>query len=148
VPVSRELKYIDDFIALQGMRYDYPIQINLRVSPEVLKLGIPPFLLIAFVENAFKHGDLRDPKFPITVSLRIQVDQFMFTCVNQKRHQEKDMLGGIGLDNVRKRLALLYGEDHTLNIEEDDKQFSVQLGISLTHCQVLAADKTQEKPTL
>jgi two-component system LytT family sensor kinase len=146
VPVSRELKYIDDFIALQGMRYDYPIQINLRVSPEVLKLGIPPFLLIAFVENAFKHGDLRNPNSPITVSLGTQTDQFVFTCVNQKRRQEKDMLGGIGLDNVRKRLALLYGEYHTLNIEEDDKQFSVQLGISLTHCKVLAANKSLEKP--
>ena len=79
VPLKKELSYITDFINLQLMRYDYAVQMQLKVEEEVKAFLIPPFSFIAFVENAFKHGDLKNKDHPLLIQLTKDDQYFIFT---------------------------------------------------------------------
>ena len=134
VPLKKELEYITDFINLQLMRYDFTAQLQLKVEEEVTTLLIPPFSFIAFVENAFKHGDLNNKEVPLLIKFTKDEEHFIFQIENAKRQQQKDQMGGIGLGNIKKRLALIYNNQHTLDIEETEHLFKVQLKIPLFLC--------------
>ncbi|MGN6647467.1 MAG: histidine kinase, partial [Cytophaga sp.] len=85
-----------------------------------------------FVENAFKYGlRKRDDGF-IKMMISVNGNNFYFSVVNDKRRMEKiTRLGGIGIENARKRLQLLYPYRHTLSISDMDQAFSVELTINL-----------------
>lgn len=126
VPLAGEIRYIEDYIALQRLRFASEDQVMISFEydvPEAATLSIPPMLLIPFVENAFKHGiSLENASF-IELSLRAGVDgQLSFECRNSLHRQEAGKepagaiaSGGIGLENVRRRLALLYPDGHFLD---------------------------------
>jgi sensor histidine kinase YesM len=131
VKISTEIKYIEDFIALQQLRYDFKTYIDFHVDVKTLNHLIPPFSLIPFVENAFKHGHLKDENHPFIFHCKKENEQVIFTINNQIAIQEKDKTGGIGLENIKKRLALIYQQEHELLIKKMDDQFSVTLKIPL-----------------
>ncbi|RKR82423.1 histidine kinase [Mucilaginibacter gracilis] len=132
VPLNKEVQYLLNYIDLQLMRYNFEPakQINIHVPPNS-KLLIAPLVLIPFVENAFKHGDLKDTEQPLLIDLSVEEDQLNFTIVNKKSNFNKDEAGGIGLDNVKKRLMLIYEAKHQLNIEETADLFTVNLSIKI-----------------
>ena len=134
VPLQKEIRYIEDFIALQRLRYDYEVQLELSIAPDIEGLHIPPFALIPFVENAFKHGELRQDSKPLRISMEILEEAFLFRVVNVKRPQQKDTVGGIGLANIKKRLSLIYQDEHDLQIDETADTFLVELKIPLYLC--------------
>jgi two-component system LytT family sensor kinase len=134
VPLEKELHYLEDFIALQRLRYDYEVPLQLEIDESVRTLSIPPFLFLAFVENAFKHGDLKNPSQPVKISFSTQKEVFVFFSENKIRRQQKDQTGGIGLENIKKRLELLFPHQHLLDIRITDDHFSVRLEIPLHLC--------------
>lgn len=134
VSVKREVDYLNDFIDLHKMRLEYDPPVHMRVAPEVFSHKIAPFLLIPFVENAFKHGNLKNPDYPLSVEMWKENGALVFTVKNEKRTQQKDEIGGIGIENVQKRLELIYGDRADLAIEETENEFEINLKIDLSVC--------------
>lgn len=127
VPIEKEWNYIDDFITLQQLRFDYPVRVLQDTQLTAEGKQIPPYLLIPFIENAFKHGDFRQE--PLRLSLVVTDTELLFESSNRIQHAHKDETGGIGLANIKRRLELLYPSRHTLKIEETNDWFRVHLRI-------------------
>lgn len=132
VLLIKEVRYLEHYIDLQLMRYDFKpaYQINIKV-PADRTLRIAPLTLIPFVENAFKHGNLRDNNIPLIINLILKEREMTFTVINKKSNFNKDHTGGIGSENVKKRLELIYGDHHHLHIVDTDDVYEVKLIINL-----------------
>ncbi len=132
-PLEKELEYIQNYIELQRLRLGGNPGISISAEGEAKGIAVPPLLFIPFVENAFKHGLKGDGQAPFArILFRIGKGGLFFNIENDVAppdEQLPDRGGGIGLDNVKKRLALLYPNRHELIIYEDGKVFSVTLKI-------------------
>jgi len=132
VPLHKEIEYLNNFIDLQLLRYDYSPEIKMHIqTPIDASLKIIPLSLIPFVENAFKHGDLKDPQHPLTIELEMKQDMLIFKVRNQKSENRKDAMGGIGLANIKKRLELLNPSKYDLNINQTSTYFYIELKMVL-----------------
>jgi two-component system, LytTR family, sensor kinase len=137
VSIDKEIAYLDSYIGLQKMRFGQSINIIMGKKvgdTEGSLFLIEPMLLIPFVENAFKHGIgmIREPIIKIDIS--IENNQLTFNVLNKfntETEEEKDFDSGIGLKNVRRRLELVYGQEHTLKAEAEKDVFVVNLKINL-----------------
>lgn len=127
VPLARELEYIQRYIDLQRLRFEHIIKADMQVSGKVDTAQVPPLLLIPFIENAFKHGDFSAGGDGVTVVVHCSEQTLHFYCRNAKGKGEKDTGGGIGLHNIKRRLQLLYPGRHTLDIEDDNNCFTVNM---------------------
>ncbi|MFY7813787.1 MAG: histidine kinase, partial [Chryseobacterium taeanense] len=92
-------------------------------------LSISPMILVPFVENAFKHGDFRNKGFEMRISDENKI--LHFYLLNYKKEKMKDPVSGIGIENVRKRLEILYPQRYILDIKDLEKEFVVDLKINL-----------------
>lgn len=131
VSIETELNYINDFIELEQLRHAKPLAIEKHIDLESAAAEVPPFLLIPFIENAFKHGDVSSFDQPLRIELRQAAAQLRLEVENAKKVAEKDSSGGIGLENTRKRLAHLFPNKHQLEITETDTAFRVELCLEL-----------------
>ncbi len=130
VPITSELLYITRYIELQKLRFNHAIKTEISITGVVDDIKIPPLLLIPFVENAFKHGDFNSLEEGMDLDCSITNGQINFSIKNKiNRTGSKDEANGIGLENVRKRLNLLYPNRHSLHIREIDNFFQVKLAI-------------------
>lgn len=134
-PLSREVQFLRNYVQLMSMRYNTGnVSISLD-APDVLPDSmLPPLLLVIFVENAFKHGISYRTKSFVEISLQPHADRLLFSCRNSRpeiKHDE-NMKGGVGLSNVRRRLDLLFPNDYTLDIKEEEDTYTVKLEIPLT----------------
>ena len=127
VPLQKEIDYITRYIELQKIRFDHVIHAPMHVTGDTAALPIAPLLLIPFVENAFKHGDFSGDQEGVEITIHAGPRSIYFHCVNRKGHGLKDAAGGIGLQNVQRRLALLYPDKHTLKIDDTDNHFTINL---------------------
>ncbi|MEM6397603.1 MAG: histidine kinase [Bacteroidota bacterium] len=129
VPLHQEIDHLLNYIELEKMRYEDEPEIELSLPrPARQSILVPPLMLIAFAENAFKHGDLRR-----SISIQLDVGQKMlYRVVNEIKKKEKDAVGGIGLDNLKKRLSLIYGHKQVLDTRIEGNRFIAQLEISLS----------------
>ncbi|WP_126243694.1 sensor histidine kinase [Chitinophaga rhizosphaerae] len=127
--LSDELRYLEDFIAMQRLRTGCQDCVRMRVSGDPAAFGIAPLLLVPFVENAFKHGVANRPEQPVEISVDCSGEGFGFTVRNFKTRKRKDQSGGIGLVNVRKRLELVYPGQYELTIRETEQEYSSHLQI-------------------
>lgn len=132
VPLQQEVTYLRNFIDLQLLRYDYvpSLCVQLPLPPHTYP-RILPLTLISLVENAFKHGSLKDPQRPLTIRLHTEDQSLTFCVRNATARQQKDAGGGIGLRNLRQRLALVYPGMHCLHIEEAEGLFTATLTLPL-----------------
>lgn len=127
VPLAREVHYIHQYIALQKLRHESPVRTNFQTTGPLEEVFIPPLLLIPFVENAFKHGAADEEE--IMIMLDTDRKQTRFYCQNKKTTGKKDSTGGIGLQNVKRRLELLYPGKHHLSIMDGPVFFIIKLEI-------------------
>jgi two-component system LytT family sensor kinase len=135
VSLSREIDYLRSYIDLQELRFGHDVAIDLDVglSEKELNRSIEPMLLIPFVENAFKHGAGVDQPF-IKIKLAGKEGGLEFDVTNKFSDdvlESKDMSSGIGLENVRSRLALLYPHEHTLIVRNEGQLFHIHLTLQL-----------------
>jgi len=127
VPLEKEALYIQKYIDLQRIRYEFPINVDFKTSGKLDRVFIPPLLLIPFVENAFKHGEFTNGGEGISIVLDTSGQQTRFYCQNKIGSAKKDMTGGIGLQNVKRRLELLYPGKHALAITDGPVFFTIKL---------------------
>lgn len=126
VPLKRELEHLLNFIELEKLRLDYTPDVTLELPEAHLEVLVPPLLFITFVENAFKHGDLRQL---VAIKLVTDGQSLEYSVTNHFGLKQKDRVGGIGLDNLRKRLSLLYGENQQLSLGPQADVFKAHLKI-------------------
>lgn len=133
IPLTREVEFLNLYVQLMRLRYTRKVHINVDVPPQLPELKLPPLMLIIFVENAFKHGiSYREESF-IDIKLRVENKRLLFSCCNSKptQVQRTNEKGGMGLQNVRQRLELLYYDDYTLDINDGEKTYEVKLDIPM-----------------
>ena len=134
-PLSREVQFLRNYVQLMSMRYNTGnVSISLDTPDGLPDSMLPPLLLVIFVENAFKHGISYRTKSFVEISLQPHADRLLFSCRNSRpeiKHDE-NMKGGVGLSNVRRRLDLLFPNDYTLDIKEEEDTYTVKLEIPLT----------------
>jgi two-component system, LytTR family, sensor kinase len=134
IPVEKEVRYLKDYVDLQKLRKDENYSVEFHCSPSVQGFSIEPLLLIPFVENAFKHiSHHKDNSNFVKLELSRSNGEFRFEIENSRELLEKttEQHGGIGLNNVRRRLELLYPEKHELEIKNTGKSFKVKLSIEI-----------------
>ncbi len=131
INLETEVKYLRNFIELQKMRYAKQIFVDFEVAGDLRTQQVAPLLLISFVENAFKHGNVNDADNPLTIKLLVNQNNLNFMVINHKKDQNKDEVGGVGLENVRRRLALIYPNLHSLDVQDSDKNYLCELNIIL-----------------
>jgi len=131
VPLDKEVEYLQSYIDLQQQRFGNAVTVNTRFELGDDHTTIEPMLLIPFVENAFKHGTGMIDGATIDISLVNGTDGIHFNVRNKYNDAqgEKDQTSGIGLPNVQRRLELLYGKGHKLQISRQDNWFTTDLTI-------------------
>ncbi|WP_439130004.1 sensor histidine kinase [Polaribacter sp.] len=129
--LEHEILHLEDYIALEKMRFHDTLQVNFTKIIENDKIQISPMLLIPFVENSFKHGVLMDDLLKIRINLQVTITKLFFTVENSFNKEKTNLQGGIGLKNIKKRLQMLYPQKHHLEITEKENIFKIQLEILL-----------------
>jgi two-component system LytT family sensor kinase len=133
IPIEKELSYLKDYVDLQKLRKDENYSVEFNCSPEVEGFSIEPLLLIPFVENAFKHISHKPGKSNfVKLNISRSNGQFNFTIENSKEAERTaEVHGGIGLNNVKRRLELLYPEKHELFISNTDNSYKIDLKLKI-----------------
>lgn len=132
--LSGEIDFMNNYIDLMKLRMNEKIALDISFPSEYEDRNIPPLLFVPFIENAFKHGiSYRETSF-IDISLSMEKEIISFRCSNSLfkiREDADNTHSGIGLENVKKRLGLLFPGKHDLKIIKTDSQFEVLLQINL-----------------
>ena len=136
IPLAKEMEFIKNYVALMRLRYTEKVKITLRatplpMSPDVI---VAPLLLVPIIENAFKHGVSYQTESYIDVNTVLEKDNIRFTCQNSKRKSRPSTdvkEGGVGLANVRKRMALIYGDAAKMNIHDTEYTYTIELIIPI-----------------
>ena len=135
VSLRGEIRFINNYLRLEGIRFSQSRQISYEVEGEPGQFGIPPMVIVTFIENAFKHGlNSSIQRGFLTVRLTIDAVNKRLTVniINSKEPgYTHDGEGGVGIANVRKRLDLLYGSDYDLNLEDQLNAYVVALVLPL-----------------
>tara|TARA_R110002020_G_scaffold302256_4_gene517648 strand:+ start:747 stop:1760 length:1014 start_codon:yes stop_codon:yes gene_type:complete len=130
VTLKTELSYIEKYISLQQIRFEQPSLIKLTQQFSDKNANIPTLLLIPFIENAFKHGLISFTECWLDLEIKTDSHGLSFRSSNLIGEKRKDKMGGIGLENVKQRLELLYPQRHLLEITEQDNRFTVSLQLT------------------
>ncbi len=133
VLLDKEVDYINNFIALQRLRYKECEFVKFTIEGETGGMFIPPMIFLPFIENAFKHGTVSTAN-AIEILLRTEGNQIFFRCKNTIRElndTEKKQPGGLGMKNIKRRLELLFPSLHKLNISNENNVYIVELNIQL-----------------
>ncbi|MCP4725542.1 MAG: hypothetical protein GY863_10920 [bacterium] len=133
--LERELENVEDYIEVSKLKYSKndSLEIVMTKKGEPGKYKIAPLLLIPFVENSFKHGISSNGEGYIQIEADANDKNFVFRIENSKSHKNDTLnkLAGVGLENVIKRLKLLYGGKSDLNISDNEDKFTIVLNIDL-----------------
>lgn len=137
---SEEARYIEDYISLQSIRLHNHLALDVQINIEDPQTKIPPLLLIILVENAFKHGiEPATQECFLKINLQISSEFILFTCENSVENDNNDednvvdskMNFGVGLENLQRRLNLLYLNKHQLTLQPKSNSFMAKLKLSL-----------------
>ncbi|MEP1490376.1 MAG: histidine kinase [Algibacter sp.] len=132
VSLNKELDYVHNYLKLQRLRIANNENVTLNIKGNTSDEKIRPLLLISFIENAFKYGTDFKGNTEVKIEIQIKENELNFTCQNLigTRKTDKDH-SGIGLNNTKERLELLYPDKHVLLVEEKDNRFVVNLTLEL-----------------
>lgn len=120
VPLQQEIDYLENYIELYRMRFEEHFFVDFEVKGDLEHAKIASLVLIAFVENAFKHGVTDDASNPIKIRLTVNEAMISFSVTNKINKNYKDEAGGIGLSNVKRRLELIYPTRHELLVQNGE----------------------------
>lgn len=132
VPLSKEIEVIKQYIELEKLRYGNRIDISFKNSGNIDELKIAPLLLLPFIENSFKHGVSEQlEQCWINLHLHTGSNKLSFHLTNSNSGINIAEKGGIGLQNIQKRLDLLYADKYNLTIKNDEDMYLVKLELEL-----------------
>lgn len=134
VPLQKEIAFMRNYIGLEQLRYGDRLDMSVTISGDYQHKLIAPLLLIPFLENAFKHGTSEQvDQAWMHIDLSVQENQLKFKVINSREPMATGSThsGGIGLQNVQKRLQLLYPNRHELRIVAEEETFMISLTLEL-----------------
>lgn len=134
VPLKHELLMITEYINLEKIRYGNKLDVHVSNTGNTDGLHIAPLLLLPFIENCFKHGASNMLEHPwINLTIELKGTKLVMKLMNGKAATAEKGLGrrGIGINNVRQRLELLYKDNYDLQVREDEEVFVVDLWVNL-----------------
>ena len=130
VSLKEEILHLQEYIALERIRFQDTLKISFSSAKFVEEKQIPPMLLIPFVENAFKHGNLIDGFLQVNILIEVDNNSLRFLIKNTvKQDQDHNTEPGIGLENIKKRLDLIYPNNYDLQINLVEDWYIVELYI-------------------
>lgn len=132
VPLNKELEYIKNYVQLQRLRLSDSVNVHLKISGEDKGKEVPPLLFISFIENAFKYGtDFKGATY-VSINFLIEENIIHFKVENKIGvHRKNSKNSGVGLENIKNRLRLLYPDSHKLQITDDGETYLVELTLQL-----------------
>ena len=132
IPLKKELEFLSNYISLMKLRFSEKVKVELTMPSTIPEKKIPPLLFISFLENAFKHGISYNADSFINIDIKVDNDKLMFSIINSNHKKDSpEKESGIGIANSRKRLDLLFHDNYTLNIEDDNTIHKLYLTIPL-----------------
>ncbi len=131
VLLSKEVKFIQSYISIEKMRYGDKLEVDVRVTGDTTNSRIAPMIILPFVENCFKHGASEELQQAwVTVQIEVSPESILIKVENSKANSENNHNGtGIGIQNVKRRLSLIYPDCHELKILDGKETFLVILAI-------------------
>ncbi|MCD6065986.1 MAG: sensor histidine kinase [Bacteroidetes bacterium] len=134
VPLEKEINYIADYIDLQNYRLGHTVKLSHRVSGDPVGKKIAPLILISIVENAFKYGVNPEENSSIMVDLTVHEYFLVFLVRNNKvrTNVKEDEKSGVGIENTKNQLNMIYPGKYKFEIQENPREFSVLLTLQLT----------------
>ena len=132
VPLRNEVDFIHNFIELQQVRLTDKVQLNFAVDGSLDDMLVAPLVFIPFVENAFKYGVSTKETSTISINIHTASNKIFFNCVNHIVLSENNFAEntGIGINNVKRRLELMYPGRHVLVTKEENRYYTVHLEIT------------------
>ncbi|MBO9659622.1 MAG: histidine kinase [Chitinophagaceae bacterium] len=124
-----EIEHVRNVIRINQLRFSNNLKVDLEVKGVINGARIIPFVLITIVENAFKHGDIKSNEHPVKFTLEVIDGRLHFYSRNKKKTGPKEISTGIGLDNIKKRLELAYGNNFVLDIQDEQDFYTTRLSI-------------------
>ncbi|MFY0592766.1 sensor histidine kinase [Roseivirga sp.] len=133
ITLTQEVQNLDNFIQLQKIRHQDHVEVNWHYSGDLNSKSIAPMLFLNFVENAFKHGEsLTDGLVKIEITIKVEGSRLMFNCKNSALVEvELKENSGLGIENIKRRLNLIYPHKHELEIDSTNNTYSVHLALDL-----------------
>ncbi|MCD8193378.1 MAG: histidine kinase [Tannerellaceae bacterium] len=128
-----DIRFLEDFLNLEKIRRDN-FEFSIRQEGEIGNIQIPSLLFIPFVENAVKHNNDNKRLSYVHLYFKLKEDMLSFVCINSKSQEQqagKERPGGLGLANIRRRLELIYGNNHVLKMRENEITYTVILQIKI-----------------
>jgi energy-coupling factor transporter transmembrane protein EcfT len=132
IELKKEIEFIHSFVSLMRLRHSDEVEVTMLIPDRIPDIKIPPMLFISLLENAFKHGVSYPLKSYIYFELQIHENTIGCIIKNSKHRvvaNQYDEYSGIGLENIKKSLNLLYEKDYTLDISDKENEFEVILTI-------------------
>lgn len=132
IELKKEIEFIYSFISLMQLRHSDEVEVTVLIPDQIPDIKIPPMLFISLLENAFKHGVSYPKKSYIYFEIQIH-DNTLGCIIKNSKHKavvnQFDEYSGIGLENIKKSLNLLYEKDYKLDISDNENEFEVNLAI-------------------
>jgi sensor histidine kinase YesM len=128
-PLKDEIEHVRNVIKINQLRFSNTLNVNFEVTGVVSEATIISFVLITLVENAFKHGDLKTQEYPIDIRLNVNGSRLYFYCRNKKKTGSKELSTGVGLENIKKRLDLAYGDKYKFAVKDEAEFYTTELTI-------------------
>jgi LytS/YehU family sensor histidine kinase len=129
VGLEDEINHIEDYISLEQMRFNDTLKVNFSKQIHSESIEIAPMLFIPFVENSFKHGVIKNGVLHIDIAIKTSTNEILFEIKNSSS-KDSTYNEGIGLENIKKRLELLYPNQYNLTIHENESDFEVLLKLN------------------
>ncbi len=132
VPLKKEIDHIQNMVKINQLRFNEQLNFKLILKGSFHGEAIIPLILLCFVENIYKHGDLSNPGAPAQINISCSNHILQMHCQNLKKKQQHAPGWGIGIENTRTRLCNYYGNNFELNITDSDDMFRVHLLVALS----------------
>lgn len=132
IPIRKEIEFIQNYVDLMKLRFSDKVQINLQLPAQLPDKSIPPLLFTSYLENAFKHGISYEQTSFIDIEFSSSDKTLTFEIANSNPGLvSEETSAGIGIENSRRRLDLIYGDSYELKIEDLKDQYRVHLNIPI-----------------
>ncbi|MBR6266734.1 MAG: histidine kinase [Selenomonadaceae bacterium] len=129
IKLGKEIEYLEHFVSLMRLRYPESVEISLQVPENAAGAEVPPLLMASIVENAFKHGvSYEEPSF-IRISISVSGGRVVFCCSNSNHPSRDANRHGLGTENVKRRLELMYGNNYDFSVSDGPESYDVLLNI-------------------
>lgn len=129
VSLTSEIAHISDYIGLEKIRFSDSLDLDFSTEGISEELQVAPMLFIPFIENGFKHGRVNKEKLQINIRFQEQAGKVLFMMTNSTKLLEEESNPGIGLQNIEKRLQMIYPDRHKLTVIREACEFKVELMI-------------------